>query len=55
MDYRNHFTNRAIKAIEFAQYAARDLAQDYIGTEHILLACCTSAKVWLPRPWVLWA
>ncbi|MBE6083929.1 MAG: ATP-dependent Clp protease ATP-binding subunit [Selenomonas ruminantium] len=37
MDYRNHFTNRAIKAIEFAQYAARDLAQDYIGTEHILL------------------
>ena len=37
MDYRNHFTNMAIKAIEFAQYAARDLAQDYIGTEHILL------------------
>ena len=37
MDYRNHFTKRAIRAIEFAQYAARDLAQDYIGTEHILL------------------
>ena len=37
MDYRNHFTRLAIKAIEFAQYAARDLAQDYIGTEHILL------------------
>ncbi|MCR5757500.1 MAG: ATP-dependent Clp protease ATP-binding subunit [Selenomonas sp.] len=37
MDYRNHFTNRAIKAIEAAQYAARDLSQDYIGTEHILL------------------
>ncbi|MBQ2136895.1 MAG: hypothetical protein II430_02980 [Selenomonas sp.] len=25
MDYRNHFTSRAIKAIEFAQYAAQDL------------------------------
>ena len=37
MKYRNHFTNMAIKAIEFAQYAARDLEQDYIGTEHILL------------------
>ncbi|MBQ1460721.1 MAG: AAA family ATPase, partial [Selenomonas sp.] len=37
MDYRNHFTSRAIKAIEFAQYAAQDLEQDYIGTEHILL------------------
>ncbi|SHK77250.1 ATP-dependent Clp protease ATP-binding subunit ClpC [Selenomonas ruminantium] len=37
MEYRNHFTNTAIKAIEFAQYAARDLAQDYVGTEHILL------------------
>lgn len=37
MNYRNHFTNRAIKAIEFAQYAAQDLEQDYIGTEHILL------------------
>jgi len=49
MDYRNHFTNRAIKAIEFAQYAARDLAQDYIGTEHILLGLlhereCLAAK-----------
>ena len=37
MNYRNHFTNRAIKAIEFAQYAAQDLEQAYIGTEHILL------------------
>lgn len=25
------------QAIEFAQYAARELEQDYIGTEHILL------------------
>ena len=38
MNYRNHFTSRAIKAIEFAQYAARELEQDYIGTEHILLS-----------------
>ena len=37
MNYRNHFTSRAIQAIEFAQYAARELEQDYIGTEHILL------------------
>ena len=37
MNYGNHFTSRAIKAIEFAQYAARELEQDYIGTEHILL------------------
>ena len=37
MNYRNHFTSRAIKAIEFAQYVARELEQDYIGTEHILL------------------
>ncbi len=37
MNFRNHFTNRAIKAIEFAQYVAQDLEQDYIGTEHILL------------------
>ncbi|SFT48572.1 ATP-dependent Clp protease ATP-binding subunit ClpC [Selenomonas sp. GACV-9] len=37
MNFRNHFTNRAIKAIEFAQYVAQDLGQDYIGTEHILL------------------
>ena len=37
MNYRNHFTSRAIKAIEFAQYASRELEQDYIGTEHILL------------------
>ena len=37
MNYRNHFTSRAIKAIEFAQYASHELEQDYIGTEHILL------------------
>ena len=37
MNYRNHFTSRAIKAIEFAQYVSRNLEQDYIGTEHILL------------------
>ena len=37
MNYRNHFTSRAIKAIEFAQYASRELEQDYIGTEHLLL------------------
>lgn len=37
MNYRNHFTNRAIKAVEFAQYVAQDLQQDYIGTEHLLL------------------
>ena len=37
MNYGNHFTSRAIKAIEFAQYAARELEQDYIGTEHFLL------------------
>ena len=33
----NNFTNRAVKAVEFAQYAAQHLQQDYIGTEHILL------------------
>jgi ATP-dependent Clp protease ATP-binding subunit ClpC len=37
MNYNNHFTNRAVKAIEFAQMAAQHLQQDYIGTEHILL------------------
>ena len=44
MDYRNHFTSRAIKAIEFAQYAAQDLEQDYIGTEHILLGLLHERK-----------
>ncbi len=37
MDYRNHFTNQAIKAIEYAQSAAAHYGQDHIGTEHILL------------------
>lgn len=37
MNYRDYFTSSAVKAIEFARYAARDLEQDYIGTEHILL------------------
>lgn len=37
MNYRNQFTQKAVKAIAFAQYAARELEQDYIGTEHILL------------------
>ncbi|MCI7541383.1 MAG: ATP-dependent Clp protease ATP-binding subunit [Veillonellaceae bacterium] len=34
---QGRFTNRAVKAIEFAQYEAQELEQDYIGTEHILL------------------
>ncbi|MBR0284656.1 MAG: ATP-dependent Clp protease ATP-binding subunit ClpC, partial [Selenomonadaceae bacterium] len=37
MNYQNRFTNRAIKAIEYAQYEAQNLERDYIGTEHILL------------------
>ena len=37
MNYRNHFTSRAINVVEFAQYVSRKLEQDYIGTEHILL------------------
>ena len=37
MSTRNHFTNRAIKAIEFAQYQAQEMEQDYIGTDHLLL------------------
>ncbi len=37
MSTRNRFTNRAIKAIEFAQYQAQEMEQDYIGTEHLLL------------------
>ncbi|MCI6284113.1 ATP-dependent Clp protease ATP-binding subunit [Selenomonas sp.] len=34
---QGRFTNRAVKAMEFAQYEAQELEQDYIGTEHILL------------------
>ena len=34
---RGHFTEKAVKAIEFAQYEAQELEQDYIGTEHLLL------------------
>ena len=34
---QGRFTNRAVKAIEFAQYEAQELEQGYIGTEHILL------------------
>ena len=37
MSTRNRFTNRAIKAIEFAQYQAQEMEQDYIGTDHLLL------------------
>ena len=37
MNYQNHFTDRAVKAVEFAQNAASRLQQDYIGTAHILL------------------
>lgn len=37
MSARNRFTNRAIKAIEFAQYQAQEMEQDYIGTDHLLL------------------
>ena len=37
MNYQNHFTDRAVKAGEFAQNAASRLQQDYIGTAHILL------------------
>jgi ATP-dependent Clp protease ATP-binding subunit ClpC len=33
----NRFTARAIKVLEFAQYEAQDLEQNYIGTEHLLL------------------
>ncbi|MFA6849964.1 MAG: ATP-dependent Clp protease ATP-binding subunit [Selenomonadaceae bacterium] len=33
----NKFTARAIKVLEFAQYEAQDLEQNYIGTEHLLL------------------
>ncbi|WP_314622909.1 ATP-dependent Clp protease ATP-binding subunit, partial [uncultured Selenomonas sp.] len=33
----NRFTNRALKVLEFAQYEAQELEQNFIGTEHILL------------------
>ena len=32
------FTNRAKKAIEFANELALELGHNYIGTEHLLLA-----------------
>ncbi len=37
MDIRKHLTNRAARAMEFAQRAAEQLEADYIGTEHFLL------------------
>lgn len=37
MNYRNHLTKQAMRAIEFARFAAQKYNQDYIGTEHILL------------------
>ncbi len=37
MSSQNRFTSRAVKAIEYAQYEAREMEQEYIGTEHILL------------------
>ena len=33
----NRFTTRAIRVLEYAQYEAQDLEQNYIGTEHLLL------------------
>ena len=33
----NRFTGRALKVLEFAQYEAQELEQNFIGTEHILL------------------
>ncbi len=33
----NRFTGRALKVMEFAQYEAQELEQNYIGTEHLLL------------------
>ena len=33
----NRFTARAIRVLEYAQYEAQDLEQNYIGTEHLLL------------------
>lgn len=37
MNYRNHLTKQAMRAIEFAHFAAQKYNQDYVGTEHILL------------------
>lgn len=31
------FTSRAVKVLKFAQYAAQEMEQNYIGTEHLLL------------------
>jgi ATP-dependent Clp protease ATP-binding subunit ClpC len=33
----NRFTARAVRVLEYAQYEAQDLEQNYIGTEHLLL------------------
>ena len=33
----NRFTARAIRVLEYAQYEAQDLEQNYVGTEHLLL------------------
>jgi len=33
----SRFTGRAIKVLELAQYEARELGQNYVGTEHLLL------------------
>ncbi len=37
MNYQNRFTNRAVKALEYARYEAQDMERDHIGTEHLLL------------------
>ena len=31
------FTSRAVKVLKFAQYAAQEMEQNYIGTKHLLL------------------
>ena len=36
MDMNTRFTARAIKVLEYAQYEAQDLEQNFIGTEHLL-------------------
>ena len=37
MNERNQFSPAAVRAVRFAQYLAREMRRDYIGTEHILL------------------
>ena len=37
MSNQTKFTNQATRAIEYAEYEARSLARDHIGTEHLLL------------------